>query len=345
LGLVAAQAFLHALIDVLAIARVLHVDEVEHDEAAHVAEAKLPADFVGGLLIDLENGGLLIATALVAAGVDVDGDERLGFVDDDVAAALQVDGAGEGVLQLAADVEAIEDRLRIGVKLYLARGRLRNSRDHVAHAVVGSLVVHDDAFDVLGEKVAHRALDEIGFLEDAGGRGLGLDAVLNLLPFLEQQREVAHEVADLLAFADGAHDHAHAVGNGEAAENLFETLTFLRILDLARDAALVGVGQQHDDVAARRIETRDVLLRDARLVAFAGFAFDEFDAAVKVAGNDVPVMEERVLLKTDVHEGGLETVLEIADLALEYAAHQALLGGAFDGELLEFAFFQHADAG
>ena len=129
-------------------------------------------------------------------------------------------------------------------------------------------------------------------------------------PFLEQQGEVAHEVTLLLAFAGGAHDDAHAVGDGEFAQDLLQALAFLLVLDLARDAALVGVGQQHevtagqdevggdarafgadrafgdlhDDVAAGRIEARDVLLRDLGLVAPAAFALDDFHAAVELFG-------------------------------------------------------------
>ena len=63
---------------------------------------KLAADFVGGFEVHFEDGRFLIFAAFVAAGVDVDGDERLGFIDDDIAAALQMHLAGEGVLQLAA---------------------------------------------------------------------------------------------------------------------------------------------------------------------------------------------------------------------------------------------------
>src|SRR5690606_1936536 len=94
LGLVLLQVLLHALIDGLLVLAGAHVDEVEHDEAAHVAEAELAADFLGGLEVHLDDGGVEILLALVPAGVDVDGDERLGFVDDDVAAALEVDLAG-----------------------------------------------------------------------------------------------------------------------------------------------------------------------------------------------------------------------------------------------------------
>jgi hypothetical protein len=89
LGLVAAQAVLHPGVNSLPVAPGFHVNEVEHDQPAHVAEAELPADFVGGFQVDLEDGGFLILAAFVAAGVHVNGHERLGFINHDVAAALE----------------------------------------------------------------------------------------------------------------------------------------------------------------------------------------------------------------------------------------------------------------
>ena len=50
--------------------------------------------------------------ALVAAGVHVDRDERLGFIDHDVAAALQPDLAMERVVDLLLNAERLEDRRR-----------------------------------------------------------------------------------------------------------------------------------------------------------------------------------------------------------------------------------------
>ena len=115
LGLVAAQTVLDALVDGLLVAARFHVNEVEHDEPAHVAEAQLPRDFLGGFEVHFENRRLLIAAALVASGVHVNRHERLGFINDDVAAAFQMHLAREGVFQLLADVEAVENRLRLGV--------------------------------------------------------------------------------------------------------------------------------------------------------------------------------------------------------------------------------------
>ena len=48
-----------------------------------------------------------------------------------------------------------------------------------------------------------------------------LNLFLNLVPFLEQEREVANEVTLLLSLADGAHDDTHAFGNGEFTKNPF----------------------------------------------------------------------------------------------------------------------------
>ena len=53
-------------------------------------------------------------------------------------------------------------------------------------------------------------------------------------------------------------------------------------------------------------------------------------------------MQKGVFLEADVHERGLQAVFEVADLAFEDAAHEALLRGALDVEFLELAVFQHA---
>ena len=55
-------------------------------------------------------------------------------------------------------------------------------------------------------------------------------------------------------------------------------------------------------------------------------------------------MEERVLLEADVHEGGLEVVLEVLDAAAEDAAHEAFLVGVLDHVLFETAVLEDGDA-
>ena len=90
-GLVLFEAVFDCFVDRLLILAVAHVDEVDHDEAADVAEAELACDFASGLDVGFENHLVDILGAAVAAGVHIDGDERFGFIDHHIAAAGQPD--------------------------------------------------------------------------------------------------------------------------------------------------------------------------------------------------------------------------------------------------------------
>ena len=77
-----------------------HVDEVENDDAAKIAQPELPRDRHGGFQIGAEDSFLEIAVPDVAAGVHIDGGHRLGLIDDQVAAGLQRHLAIQGARQL-----------------------------------------------------------------------------------------------------------------------------------------------------------------------------------------------------------------------------------------------------
>jgi hypothetical protein len=87
-----------------------HVDEVDDDDAAQVAQAQLAGDGLRRLQVGLEDGVVEIARADKAAGVDVDGGQRLGLVDDQVAARLQVDAPAQRLGDFLVDA----NRSKIG---------------------------------------------------------------------------------------------------------------------------------------------------------------------------------------------------------------------------------------
>src|SRR5204863_4438174 len=68
LGAVALESLGEAVLDVLPVAAIAHVDEVVDDDAAHVAEAQLAADFVDGLDVGLVGVGLGVAGLAALAG-------------------------------------------------------------------------------------------------------------------------------------------------------------------------------------------------------------------------------------------------------------------------------------
>ena len=123
LGLVLLEPVLDRLVNRLLVFAMAHVDQVDDDKSTDVAQPELAGDLDGGLDVGFENHFIDVLRATVAAGVDVDGDQRLGFIDHDVAAAFQPDLAGKCLVDLLLDVDPLEDRL--------------SGRRHVVDAALG----------------------------------------------------------------------------------------------------------------------------------------------------------------------------------------------------------------
>jgi hypothetical protein len=91
-GFILLQGLLQRAENFFAVAALFHVDEIDDDDAAQIAQADLADDFLHRFDVGLDDGVFEASRAFAdeLAGVDVDGDERFGVVDDDVAAGLQI---------------------------------------------------------------------------------------------------------------------------------------------------------------------------------------------------------------------------------------------------------------
>ena len=113
LGAVAAEALDEPAQHEVAVALEHHVDEVDDDDAADVAQPELADDLLGGLEVVLGDGLLEVAArAGELAGVDVDDGHRLGAVDDERAARGQPDLAVERLRDLLVDAVRGEEVVR-----------------------------------------------------------------------------------------------------------------------------------------------------------------------------------------------------------------------------------------
>ena len=112
-GAVVLEAFLQPPFDRAVVALLLHVDEVDDDQPGEVAQPKLAGDLVGRLQIGLERGVLDVMLARGAAGVHVDGDQRFGLVEHDVAAGAQLHDRREHGVELTFDAIARQQRLGV----------------------------------------------------------------------------------------------------------------------------------------------------------------------------------------------------------------------------------------
>ena len=99
----------------------LHVDEIDHDQPGEVAQPQLSGNLLGGFEIGAQRRLLDVALAGRAPGIDVDRDQSLGLVDHDIAARAELDDRRMDRVDLALDLEAVEEAdLRVAVGLHAA---------------------------------------------------------------------------------------------------------------------------------------------------------------------------------------------------------------------------------
>src|SRR5450759_2306353 len=88
----------------------IHVDEIGNDDAAQVAQTQLPRDGLRRLEVGLEYGVVETAPAHERPGVHVHRRQRLGLVEDHIAARLELDAALQRALDLFLSAEQVEQR-------------------------------------------------------------------------------------------------------------------------------------------------------------------------------------------------------------------------------------------
>ena len=331
---------------------VLHVDEVDDDDAAEIAQAQLPRDHLRRLEIGLEDRVVEAAAADEAAGVDVDRRHRLGLVDDQVAARLQVDAARQRLLDLVLDPVQIVQRPIAGVMLDAIEDVLRVLAGEFLHLLERLARIDQDPRRFLGRHVAQHPLREVQILVDQRRRR-------NRARFLGQVAPQLGQVLDVVlhfALAGGLRHRADDEAAGEPFRQqllqlLAQHLALGLVLDALRDAdmrVLRQVDQQPSGQADLRRQPRalgaDRILDhlDQQRLALVQDALDRpvFMAVLAVLP-DVGDVQERGALESDLDERRLHSRQDARDPAQIDVADQAARAGALDVQLLHDALLEH----
>ncbi|MCY1277542.1 hypothetical protein D9M70_262410 [compost metagenome] len=321
------QGFAHPVFHGALVLRRGHVDEVDDDQAADVAQAQLAGDFLGRFQVGLQ-GGFLDVAALGGAGrVDVDGHQGFGRVDDDGAAGRQLHFALEGGFDLALDLEAVEQRDAVLVQLHLARVLRHDLADEVQRFFLGVDAVDQHFADVLAQVVADGADDDVAFLVDQEGRAALAGGFLDGAPELQQVVEVPLQLFGAAAEARGAHDQAHVARHVQAVQG-FAQFVALFAFDAAGNAAGARVVRHQHQVAAGEADEGGeggalvaaflFLDLDDDFLALAQHITDvdaPFGVLLEVFAGDFLEGEEAVALCAEVDEGGFKAGFDAGDAA------------------------------
>ncbi|CCJ78963.1 hypothetical protein BN135_4027 [Cronobacter muytjensii 530] len=165
-----------------------HIDKVDNDKTAQVAQAQLAGDFIRRFQVGIERRLFDIAAAGGASGVDIDGGQRFGSVDNNRAAGRQTHFALEGRLNLGFDLVMAEQRDFTGVELnFAAEIRTTQRGDVLAGQLKHFRVINEDFADVLAQIVAERAHDNVTFLMDKERRRAVFCGFLDGFPVLQAE--------------------------------------------------------------------------------------------------------------------------------------------------------------
>lgn len=231
----------------------LHVDEVDDDDPADVAQPELTGHLLGRLQVVLEHGLLEVRAAHVLAGVHVDDGEGFGVLDDQRAPRRQPHLAVERLLELLLHVVELEQRQRLGggvVELDPV-GQMRGHRGHVLlHLLIQARVVDDHPAVVLGELLADQAHRDLG-LPVQQGRGLGpLGQGLDLIPLARQSGDVALDLRRGHALGCGAH-YQPVPGRADLVDHIAQAPP-LAVGEALGDPVGGRVRHQHHEPARQR---------------------------------------------------------------------------------------------
>src|SRR5690606_30301617 len=228
LGVIALELLLQRAQYLAPMILVLHVDEVDNDDAADVAQTQLPGDGRGGLEVGLENGLFKGAMPDEGAGIDVDGGHRLRRVDDQVTPGLEHHLALQRLLDFILDTVQVEDRS-------LARVMLQPIAQ-LGHQFANELLdlleilprVDADLLDTWVDQIAQRAHGQRQVFIDQRGCAHRLHLPVDLLPQPAQVADVHEDLVPARAFGSGAQDEAtgflDAFGGDAFGHHLLETL-------------------------------------------------------------------------------------------------------------------------
>ena len=244
-GAVLAQRIAQAVFDFAAVLALLHVDEVDHDQAAEVAQAGLAGHFVGGFQVGA-GGRFLDVTAFDGTRrVHVHRHQRFGLVDHDRAAAGQLHRAAVGGLDLVFNLKAAEQWCVVAV----AFDAVALFRHHVRHELVRLFVdvirVDQDFTNVAVEVIANGANHQAGFLINQESTLAGFGGAVNRVPQFQQVIEVPLQFAGIPTNASGARNDAHAVGVFELIQSGLQFGPVFAFNAATHPAATRIVGHQH----------------------------------------------------------------------------------------------------
>ena len=293
---VIADGIFETLLHGTLVLRFSHVDEVDHDQTAQVAQTHLAGHFVGSFTIGLEGRFFNIRAAGCTGRVHVNGDERFSVVNHNSAAGRQRHRAGIGCFDLLLNLKAREERDVVAVALDAVNHIGHDVRHELTSLFVDIVCIDQNFADLRLEVITNGTNNKVRFFNNQERCGVGALAFLavdlsfrqqlgmavfsrifvdrtscvsNGFPEFEQIVEIPLKLFGRAADAGSTGNGRHAVRKLEAIHRFPKFLTFFA-LNAAGDTAGTRVVRHQNKISAG--ETDEGRKRSAFIAAL--FLFD-----------------------------------------------------------------------
>ena len=350
------QLFFQRGNDLFPIFFLFHIDKVDDDNAADIAQPHLTDDFFHRFDIGVNDGIFQVRRAHVFAGIHIDGRQRFGIVDHDVAAVFQPRFPFPGLFDFFKKVVFFKDRHHVGdghTIFIIAVKELQPFDDRV----VGFLTVDDDPRHIFGDLISEDAGEQIQiFIDQAAAFGVSA-LVDDLAPDTAQPFQIGQQFFFAGALSHGAHNNAHAFG-ADLFRHFRKTLAFFFIFDPTGNADIRYGGHQHKVTPGQRQMGRHPsafgrgrFLHDLNQ-NFLSFFQQIVDTHIidglifrRNFGQYFADIEKAVFVQPDIHKGRLHSGENIFHDPLIDIAGEPFFIGAVNIEFYQAAVFHHGDHG
>ena len=356
---VLADGFTQAVFNRTLVADRGHIDEVDNDQAAKVAQTQLACDFVSRFEVSVERRFFDIAAAGRASGVDVDSGQRFGAIDNDRTTGRQTHFTLERGFNLGFNLVVAEQRDFTGVQFdFAAEIRTTQRGDVLTRHLHDFWVVDEDFADVLAQIVAEGTHDNVTFLVDQERSRAALSGFLNRFPVLQAEAQIPLQRFSGFANARGTHDKTHAVRQLKARQRFFQLGTIVTF-DTARNAAGARVVRHQYQVAACQadkggqrgafitalffINLNNDFLTFAQNVLNVRAAMSAVIGWEVFAGNFFEG-EETMTLSAVIDKRGFKARFNTSDFAFVDVRFFLLVPGAFDIQVVQALPINKSDA-
>ena len=364
--LVVAQGIAQGSVGFFAMIRRLHVDQIDNDQAADIAEAELVDHLLDGFEIRFVDRLLEVALADEASGVDIDGGERLALIDDQRATGFEPYLALEVGVDLRLEPHLSEEGFEPVVLVHLGLRVGNELIDEFLEGFVGLGFVDDDSLRLGSGRVPHDSQGKVGLGVKDAWRSLSRVGELDRLPDGLQIMNIGFQVGFPHAVAGRANDETQLLGP-QALDDFAQSFAFPIGIDAAGhadsgrpgrqdevaagngniggDASALGpdggLGDLHDDFLAFGKDSVDPRGRSAASApalssASAGAGFLLAPDIVEVVAH----VEEGGFFEANVDKGRLHPREYPADATLDHVSDDALSAPAFDVEFRELGLFE-----